>query len=364
MKKNFKNIFTISLPAVTLLILSVWCWLKPESSFSDSERRTLASFPELSSTTVLNGEFMGKFETYTQDQFPLRDTFRGIKAFSVLNIFSQSDNNKIYLKDGHLSKNEFPLNEEMIKNASDKFNSLYEKYLKDKNNNVYLSIIPDKNMFLSDLKLDYPLLTEMIKKETPDFKYIDITELLDINDYYRTDTHWKQENISDVAEKIAKEMNADINAEYQENTLNKPFYGVYSGQYSLPVKPDTLKYLTNDTLNNCIVTSYDTGSPVQKHVYDMEKANGRDPYEMFMSGSDALLTVENPNCDNGKHLIMFRDSFASSISPLFIESYSKITLIDIRYINSDMLGQFVNFENSDVLFLYSTLVLNNSLSFK
>ena len=96
----------------------------------------------------------------------------------------------------------------------------------------------------------------------------------------------------------------------------------------------------------------------------MEKANGRDPYEMFMSGSDALLTVENPNCNNDKHLIMFRDSFGSSISPLFIESYSKITLIDIRYISSDMLGQFVNFENSDVLFLYSTLVLNNSLSFK
>ena len=364
MKNNLKNIFTIGLPALVLLIFALWCWLKPEIDFSDSERRTLASFPELNQDTALNGEFMGKFETYTQDQFPMRDTFRRIKAFSVLNIFQQSDNNKIYIKNGYLSKNEYPLNDAMIKNATDKFNYLYDKYLKDKNNNVYISVIPDKNMFLSDLRLDYNLLTEKIKNETPDFKYIDIVPLLDINDYYKTDTHWKQENIIDVAQKIASDMNSDINTEYEENTLNKPFYGVYSGQYTLPVKPDTLKYLTTDTFNNCTVTSYDTGTPIQKHIYDIEKANGRDPYEMFMSGSDALLTVENPNCKNNKHLIMFRDSFGSSISPLFIESYSKITLIDIRYISSDILGQFVNFENADVLFLYSTLVLNNSLSFK
>jgi len=85
---------------------------------------------------------------------------------------------------------------------------------------------------------------------------------------------------------------------------------------------------------------------------------------MFTGGSDALITIENQNATTDKHLIMFRDSFGSSIAPLFVDGYAKITLVDIRYISPDMLGRFIDFKNADVLFLYSTLVLNNSMSFK
>ena len=37
------------------------------------------------------------------------------------------------------------------------------------------------------------------------------------------------------------------------------------------------------------------------------------------------------------------------------------TLIDLRYISSKMLGEFIEFENQDVLFLYSTVVLNQNI---
>ena len=85
---------------------------------------------------------------------------------------------------------------------------------------------------------------------------------------------------------------------------------------------------------------------------------------MFLSGSLSLLTIENPNTRTDKKLIMFRDSFGSSIAPLLISGYSQITLVDIRYIHPDYLGQFVDFESCDVLFLYSTLVLNHSDTIK
>ena len=63
-------------------------------------------------------------------------------------------------------------------------------------------------------------------------------------------------------------------------------------------------------------------------------------------------------------MIVFRDSFASSLIPLFVEGYSKITLIDIRYIRIEDLEKYIQFNNQEVLFLYSTLVLNNSSSMK
>jgi len=50
--------------------------------------------------------------------------------------------------------------------------------------------------------------------------------------------------------------------------------------------------------------------------------------------------------------------------PLLAESYAKITLIDIRYLPSAMVGNYVTFTNQDVLFLYSTSVLNNSITLK
>ena len=69
-------------------------------------------------------------------------------------------------------------------------------------------------------------------------------------------------------------------------------------------------------------------------MYDKELARGRDPYEMFLSGSQSVITIENPNATSEKELVILRDSFGSSIAPLFVESYSKITLLDARYSNN------------------------------
>ena len=96
------------------------------------------------------------------------------------------------------------------------------------------------------------------------------------------------------------------------------------------------------------------------NIYDMKKANGKDPYEMYLSGPVSLITIENQDTTSDKELIIFRDSFASSITPLLIEAYSKITLVDIRYLRSDFLDKFIDFNHQDILFLYSSLVLNNS----
>ena len=85
---------------------------------------------------------------------------------------------------------------------------------------------------------------------------------------------------------------------------------------------------------------------------------------MFLSGSLSLITIKNPNAQTDRKLVMFRDSFGSSIAPLLTSGYAQIDLVDIRYIHPDLLWQFVDFEGCDVLFLYSTLVLNNSDTIK
>ena len=95
-------------------------------------------------------------------------------------------------------------------------------------------------------------------------------------------------------------------------------------------------------------------------IYNMEKKSGKDPYEIFLSGPRSLITIENPNCKSDKELVIFRDSFGSSIAPLLSEGYAKITLVDIRYLPVERIGNYINFKDQDVLFLYSTSVLNHS----
>lgn len=368
MNEKTKNRITVIVMGALLLGMSLWCWFKPASDYSGSERRTLAVLPEFSGETLLSGEFMSDFESYAADQFPMRDSFRTVKSFSALRLFNQLDTDGLYEENGHLSKTEYPLNDEMLGHASEVFRSIYDSYLAETDAALYFSIVPDKNYFLAGssgrLSLDYDKLVTDMRKQTDYMEYIDIFPLLELDDYYRTDTHWKQERLMDVAAEIAGEMGAELGSSYETATLGNPFYGVYYGQLALPAEPDTIRYLTNDVLESCIVTSYSTGVPVQKSVYDMEKAYSRDPYEMFLSGADPLIIIENPNAETDKELVIFRDSFASSLAPLFAEAYSKVTLIDVRYMNSSMIGSFVEFGSQDVLFLYSTLILNNSLALK
>lgn len=368
MKEKYKNIVTVCVMAVLLFVMSLWCLIKKSDDYSDSERRVLADIPELSWETVSDGSFMNDFESYTADQFPLRDTFRGVKSFTELIVLRKLDNNGLFIQDGCISKNEYPLNEEMLDHAAERFRFIYDTYLADKNMKIYFSIVPDKNYYLaqdgSNLSLDYPELISKMREKTDYMTYIDITGLLSAEDYYRTDTHWRQECITDAAEYLAAEMGVTLESEYTVNELDEPFYGVYTGQLALPAKPDTIKYLTNDTLRQCIVKTYGTGVPVESTVYNMEKASGKDPYEIFLSGAEPLITIENPSADTDRELIIFRDSFGSSLAPLLVDGYSKITLADIRYMQSGLLGNFIDFENQDVLFLYSTLLLNNSLALR
>ena len=353
---------------VFVFSVSAMCILSPDSDYSLSERRPLAQFPLRGFEAVSNGEFMEGFEQYSADQFPLRDSLRAVKAFFSTRFLGKKDNNGLFYADGHISKIDDTENNYMMNYASELFAKIINANMTDKNVKLYFSIVPDKNAFLAEKNgypsIDYDGFIERMRNKTEYMKYIDITSLLSLDDYYSTDTHWKQEEITDIAKHLLDQMGTDIKGGYLVNTLDNPFYGVYAGQYALPVKPDSIKYLTNETIDNCVVTYYGTGTGVKGEMYNMEKAYSKDPYEMFLSGVAPLITIENPAATTDKELVLFRDSFASSLSPLLAEGYKKITIIDIRYIQSSFIGNFVDFENCDVLFLYSTSLLNNSLAMK
>ena len=361
-----KNIILSAVMLVLIFGLSAFAWFRPQDEFSLSERRKLARMPELSVKTVFSGKFMSDFEKYSQDQFPMRDAFRALKAETAVNVFGNLDNNGIYIHNGSAAKMEYPLFEKDIHHAAERFGYIYEKYLKNSGTKNYIAVIPDKNYYMAEesghLMMDYAELDELLRSSMDWAEFISLSDTLSADDYYRTDTHWSQDRIIPAAERLAEAMGVSIDTDFEVRSTDRDFYGVYASQAALPMEPDRINYLTGRWTENCTVHDYQNGRDIP--VYDMEKAAGKDPYEMFLSGPLSLLRIENPDADTDRELIIFRDSFAGSLAPLLISGYKSITLADIRYIHPDMLEKYIDFQGRDVLFLYSTSVLNNSATIK
>lgn len=364
--------------AVTLLfcgfigILMLLMLLLPDEDISKSERRKLAQMPALSFKSVASGEFMSGFETYSVDQFPARDSFRRLKAITSFYALGQKDNNGIFIVGGQASRLEYPKNQESMEYAVGRIENIYNLYLKDKDIKTYLCIIPDKNRYIAAENgypsLDYEDFSKQISSAVSEYaQNIEISDLLEVDDYFSTDIHWRQEKIIDVAQRLAEKMDTPFGKDFEEVTLDIPFWGVYAGQSALPLKADEIKYITSPAIESA--TAFDYESNAEIPIYSMELAEGRDPYEMYLCGSKSLITIENPDALSDKELVIFRDSFGSTLAPLLIDSYKKITLVDIRYLQSSFVGRFVEFDNQDiggldVLFLYSVPVLNNSSTMK
>lgn len=330
-----------------------------DKQISTTERRKLAQLPEIGIAKIISGDVMEKWEDYVADQFVARDLFRTIKSVWSINVFKQKDNNDLFIKDEAIYKMEYPLNEKNLEKSLDKINNVYQKYLQ--NMNVYYAIIPDKNYYLENddhLKFDYKKLKQTINNKLTEMNYIDIWDDLKLDDYYKTDLHWRQENLKNVVKQIQESMNLESTSEV--NYIKKDmgdFFGTYYGQLGLKLPPDRLYILTNDILENCATYNYENKKT--SRVYELGSL--ADKYDIYLSGATPIINVENSNAETEKELLLFRDSFGSSLAPLLVENYSKITLIDLRYISSKLLEDYINFEEQDVLFLYSTVILNQNV---
>jgi len=329
---------------------------------SESERRPLAQFPsDVTLDGIIDKTVIDAFEDYTVDQFPFREFFRSLKAKFQLEILNLKENNGLAIENDYIVKIESDFNKELVDYSLGRLEYVFEKYLKDNGGDKFVSLVPDKNYFLGEYygypAPDYEWLIEEVKAALPEAEYIDIFGALQLDDYYRTDTHWRQEELDGVVEKLAEALGIKdrLSGEYTENTL-EGFKGVYYGQSALYPTPDTLTYLTNDILDGCTVYDYETGKTGS--IYDHAQFESNDGYNFFLSGTRALLRIDNPNATTDEELIIFRDSFGSSLTPLLVEGYKSIYVVDIRYVMPDMLGNLIDFEGKDVLFMYSALILN------
>ena len=360
MSNKIKDIVVTLVFLFTIISLFLINVIKKDTDISIAERRRLATRPELTTKSLFDGTYFKKFDSYVTDQFIEKDTFRKIKI--DIELSTKGEYNNLYMYDDYIVEEIFPLNTNSINNLTNKISYIKNTYLNN-NSNIYYTIIPDKNYFVNkgNLKLDYNKLQDMMKNNLSNINYINIFDKLTLDNYYKTDTHWKQEDLFNVANTIANQMNFDITNNNVVNTVTN-FKGSYAGRLSVTKDIDTIKTISNTSILNSGVYNYETKKYTQ--IYDYDKIKSLDKYDIYLSGATSIIDIVNPTSNSNRELIVFRDSYGNSLIPLLIDGYKKITAIDIRYVSSRILNNYIKFNNQDVLFMYSILTINNSFSMR
>ena len=73
---------------------------------------------------------------------------------------------------------------------------------------------------------------------------------------------------------------------------------------------------------------------------------------MFLGQNQPIVTIET-NSSSGDSLIIFKDSYANSLAPFLALHYSKITLVDLRYLKTSFEKIVPLEEYTQALFCYN-----------
>lgn len=251
------------------------------------------------------------------------------------------------------------LRPDSVKNFAAKIENLAADQLK-KAANLYYSVIPSKSYFVNDklgTPFDYGQMKSILGKNVKSAQYIDLFGALQLEDYYKTDPHWRQECLQDVVDTLGKTMGFSVDLSTFTANTTEGITGQH-GQGKEGFPTETLTYLTSAAMEQVKVNNWDQTAPAT--IYDVAALEGDSPYDVFLSGPTPLVTLENSNATSDKELVIFRDSYSCSLAPLLVEQYKTVTLVDLRYMMSSLLPQYVDFAGKDVLFLYNEQVVNHS----
>lgn len=291
-----------------------------------------------------------------------------IDSFNALELDGETEekpeeDKPIVNADGLIQYNDFymdsmgTMNTEYITNFTNKVESVCKEYLSG-TSNIYYAVIPSKQYFINDKvenPFDYTSMMNIIRSGITSAKEIDLTGTLELDDYLKTDPHWKQEGLQGVLDALGETMGFTVDL----STFTKNSVPNFTGQHGYNKENfahETMTYLTNEAIDNATVDNFQDKDFTK--VYNTAKLETATPYDMFLSGSTPLLTITNDSAKSDKELVMFRDSYACSLAPLLIENYKTITLVDLRYMASSLLPQYVDFTGKDVLFMYNDQIIN------
>ena len=331
--------------------LLVWHVLLPDRAQSETENRTLAQAPEFSWSALVSGKYTDAVEEYFADQFPLRDSWTGLKA-RMEQLLGKREFNGVYLcGDTLISRVETP-----AAGAVDKNLSYVDRLAGKTDANVVLGLIPSAAEIWKE-KLpagaDSWDQTALLAQSQVDFRDA-LAAHADEPIFYRTDHHWTTlgafYGANALLEALGKEPLKENN--FTPETASDSFNGTLYSQSGIHwLEPDTMEFWVAE--EGLTVTSLRTGKEEPAALYDRTYLEKKDKYSSFLGGNQPLCVIRNENVTDGSKLLLVRDSYSDALAPFLAQRFSEVHLLDLRYYRAPVSAYAAENGIGDIAVVYS-----------
>lgn len=354
--------------AVILAVVAAFV-LTEKKEMSESENRVLAGMPKLTLSSVVDGSFMKNFESFLSDQFPFRDKVISLKT-SIDILMGKREENEVYIgKNGFLFEKQTEFDKARV---SDITASMAEFSKANKSIKTAAIISPNSSYILSEflpsgvLEEDQKKQLEEIEKqlEKSNISFIDCLDAFEKEEdktklFYRTDHHWTTQAAYDVFLSLCKNWNLNTKKVlYSFYTVSETFQGTLSSSSGISSSFDEISICVPSSENLSYVISYEKDGKKTATFFDKEKLNHKNQYEVFLGGNYDKLVIST-NVDNLNTLLIFKDSYANCMMPMFAPFFSKIVVVDPRYYSDNLSGLMNEYDFTHSVYIYN---LNTFLS--
>ena len=376
-------LFSIVLLAVPIVTLAL-----PKQERSENENRTLKDLPTLVDSNKLNKaenladviksvkwsyiterknpSYMDDIETYLSDHLAGRELWV-VASNKMERLAGKQEINEVFTSDDRMIQVFKEYNEETVSASLEAIDIFAAKFpdvpmyfmLAPTSQEIYSSLMPSYGGYLSEKAF-----IEGCYGKTENLTPIDCLSFLsghrDEYIYYRTDHHWTSLGAYYAYAAAARQLGYNaygLNA-FNIETASSSFRGtLFSKTLDSTVTPDSIDYYhlaSNEPTVKMTVfdgreqTEYDS-------LYVRDYLAVKDKYSSFTGSNSPLITIET-DVDNGKSLLLIKDSYAHSLVPFLSKHYSKITMVDMRYINVGLDYFSINVNDySQVLISYNVI---------
>ena len=334
-----------------------------KKEYSENENRYLTRFPHPDGKEILSGKMQEEITDAFNDQFPNRDFWTSIST-EVEKTMGKQEIGGVYLGKDHYYFEK--IGNQDISQTNYFQNLRFIKYIaaQQEQAEVTTMLVPSPGSVLKDkLPQHAPLFdSDKLFREAQELLEGEGT-LLDLRPvlkkigknkqiYFKTDHHWSlrgahagyQAYMESLGEK------AKSYEDFAVQVISDSFYGtLYSKALDSRAVPDELDAvaLTSRVRVSCDGQERDT-------IYDDSKRDTKDKYAYFFGGNYGEVQIENQDWGKAseRKLLVIKDSFANSLVPFFIEDYSQICMLDLRYYKGSVKELIESYGADEILVLY------------
>lgn len=377
MKDKLYKFIMIGLFGLILIVIPIMTFVTlPEEDrpYSENENRYLAGFPKISFETYLDKSAMEGFEEWFSDRVYGRESWIKLKN-GTERFIGKTEINGVYTVGDQMMQVWTGYDKDFIDLSISAVNKFTERHsnvpvyfmLAPTSQEIYADLLPKTAPVGSQTELnDY--CRENLKCNT-----IDIFPLLKNNSdsyiYYRTDHHWTSYGAYIAYTEAAKALGLQSEplSSFDIEHASSSFRGtLYSKTLDDSITPDVIDYyhFNGGRSEPTLTVNTGAGEVDYDSLYIREYLEVKDKYSSFMGSNSPMMTVTSGDNPNGPSLLVFKDSYAHSLIPFLANHYSKITVLDLRYINAGY-SMLVDVNDYDsVLFMYNAITFSEDTNMR